>query len=590
MNVPVGFIAKLWSFIKFLPFFISLFILGILKALVISPIAAGIIGVGNSSVIIGLWPAHIIWTFYCVARTKKLGITLKILMLLSLPLPLVLWPIAGILGSFIGGFGFGFFSPILATFEAVGENVADKTYHCIVDGCWETIQGSCTVVRDFTDFCFHSYFSYMDELIMKRPADEKPLEIKLSRLPGCLLVSLVGLLIDVPSITVLALWKSPYMLFTGWKRLIEDFLGREGPFLETVCVPFGGLAIILWPLAVVGSVLAAFMSSFFLGFYAGIVVHQEKSLRMGIAFVVAAVSLFDEYANDLLYLEPGSRLPRPRYRNHVPPDSLHRRNSSYDNGSNVEKDGKEELSDSKLISQRSRTLKAAIQQYKPIKVLDWLFKSCEVNGRKLLHEGLINVRDIEECVVKGDCKKLGTALPAWCILKCLLASAKSDAPGLVISDEADLTITNWPRDKMFQWLIEPLLVMKEQIRILNLDDSEEACLCRAIMICKNETPEDWDNIGFPSEDNVRRAQLQSVIRRLQGIVGSMTRMPTFRRRFQNLVKVLYMEAAKTGALVNYIVSNSTEKKATQSEKLDQTSEETARGGSEHNVANMYRQA
>ena len=31
---------------------------------------------------------------------------------------------------------------------------------------------------------------------------------------------------------------------------------------------------------------------------------------MGLAYVVAAVSLFDEYANDLLYLEPGSRLPR----------------------------------------------------------------------------------------------------------------------------------------------------------------------------------------------------------------------------------------------------------------------------------------
>ena len=68
------------------------------------------------------------------------------------------------------------------------------------------------------------------------------------------------------------------MLFTGWKRLLEDFLGREGPFLETVCVPFGGLAIILWPLAVVASVLAAFLSSFFLGLYAGVIVHQVCSL------------------------------------------------------------------------------------------------------------------------------------------------------------------------------------------------------------------------------------------------------------------------------------------------------------------------
>lgn len=75
-------------------------------------------------------------------------------------------------------------------------------------------------------------------------------------------------------ITAVTLAKSPYMLFRGWKRLFEDLIGREGPFLETVCVPFAGLAILLWPLAVVGAVVAAVISSFFLGLYAGVVVHQ----------------------------------------------------------------------------------------------------------------------------------------------------------------------------------------------------------------------------------------------------------------------------------------------------------------------------
>lgn len=67
-------------------------------------------------------------------------------------------------------------------------------------------------------------------------------------------------------------------------------------------------------------------------------------------------------------------------------------------------------------------------------------------------------------------------------------------------------------------------------------------------------------------------------------MGSMTRMPTFRRRFQNLVKVLYMEAAKTGALVSYIVENSTGSNTSQGDKLDQTSQETDEGKSD--VANI----
>lgn len=64
------------------------------------------------------------------------------------------------------------------------------------------------------------------------------------------------------------------MLFKGWQRLFHDLIGREGPFLETVCVPFAGLAIMLWPLAVVGAVIAAFASSFFLGLYGSIITYQ----------------------------------------------------------------------------------------------------------------------------------------------------------------------------------------------------------------------------------------------------------------------------------------------------------------------------
>lgn len=47
-----------------------------------------------------------------------------------------------------------------------------------------------------------------------------------------------------------------------------------------------------------------------------------------------------------------------------------------------------------------------------------------------------------------------------------------------------------------------------------------------------------------------KRNIYSVCDRLQGIVGSMSRMPTFRRRFQNLVKVLCIEAIQTGVLAN----------------------------------------
>lgn len=180
---------------------------------------------------------------------------------------------------------------------------------------------------------------------------------------------------------------------------------------------------------------------------------------------------------------------------------------------------------------------------------DWLFKACEMNGKILLKDRLIDAKDIEKCILKGDCRKLCVKLPAWCIMQCLLVSAKSDSSGLLITDEMELTITNAPRDKVFEWFIGPLLIMKEQIKGLKLNDGEEMCLTKLIMQHKNQRPEDWDESEFPSDDNVRRAQLQAIIRRLKGIVGSMSRIPTFRRRFKNLTKVLFVEAIQNGLLL-----------------------------------------
>lgn len=543
------FVPKLWSFVSFLPFFFMLLILGLLKAAIIGPVVVGIIVIGNSAIITGLWLAHFVWTYYCVARSKRLGLVLKILVLLLLPLPLSLWPVLGVVGSVLGGIGYGFFAPLLATFEAVGENITDKFYHCFVDGTWSTIIGGCIVVQDFTDFCFHSYFSYMDELIEQIPADEKPMDIELLKLPASLLVSLIGVPVDVPVITAVAIWKSPYMLFRGWKRLLEDLIGREGPFLETVCVPFAGLAIILWPLAVVGAVVTAFISSFFLGLYSGAIAYQEDSICLGLAFIISAVSLFDEYVNELLYLRVGSCFPRPLYRRNM--CSCPERKKCGDNNKKDLENGREGPYTSKLISQHSRTWKQAIHRYKPVQVWGWLLKSCEINGRIFLRDGLIDVKDIEECLLKGNCKKLGIKLPAWSILQCLLASAKSNSSGLVISDDVELTRANGPNDKAFEWFIGPLLVMKEQLKNLQLNANEELCLRYLFMKSNNEKPEEWDT-GFPSGDHVRRAQLQAIFRRLQGLVASMSRIPTFRRRFKNLVKVLYIEAVQAAASANQI--------------------------------------
>uniref|UniRef100_A0A453RD85 Uncharacterized protein n=1 Tax=Aegilops tauschii subsp. strangulata TaxID=200361 RepID=A0A453RD85_AEGTS len=200
------------------------------------------------------------------------------------------------------------------------------------------------------------------------------------------------------------------------------------------------------------------------------------------------------------------------------------------------------------VLHRSKTFMETIQRLRPIQIWDWLFRSCEINGRILLSEGLISSEDIEEFITKGKGKKLSIKLPAWCILHCLIRSAKHDTHGLLISDDVEVTNFNWPKDKVFDWMLGPLLVLKEQMKKLELTEDEELCLQKLIMTNANEKPSDWDDCGFPSSDGVKRAQLQAIIRRLQGIVANMSRIPSFRRRFMSLARALYLEAIDAGTI------------------------------------------
>jgi hypothetical protein len=89
-----------------------------------------------------------------------------------------------------------------------------------------------------------------------------------------LAVALLGLVADIPLITMVALAKSPFMLFKGWGRLLHDLVGRHGACLEAACVPFAGLALVLWPVVVVVSVLFAIVSSPILGLFGAVIVYQ----------------------------------------------------------------------------------------------------------------------------------------------------------------------------------------------------------------------------------------------------------------------------------------------------------------------------
>ncbi|KAG4383134.1 hypothetical protein GLYMA_13G007902v4 [Glycine max] len=196
----------------------------------------------------------------------------------------------------------------------------------------------------------------MDELRENLPPHEKLLDIRLSLLPCCLLVIMVGVSFDMALIISIAIWKSPYMLFKGWKRLLEDLIGIKGPFLETECVPFAGLAIILWPLAVVVAVLAATIFSFFMALYSGVVVHQISIWKTQWRWGLYTLCLWFRFLMNM-----------PIYRRNMSHAVEGKNLGGGDNDLKNRRDGSQ---NSKHSIQQSRSMKWGIQQCRPVQVWD----------------------------------------------------------------------------------------------------------------------------------------------------------------------------------------------------------------------------
>lgn len=81
-------------------------------------------------------------------------------------------------------------------------------------------------------------------------------------------------------------------------------------------------------------------------------------------------------------------------------------------------------------------------------------------------------------------------------------------------DNVALTRLNRPEERVFDWLFEPMTVMKEQLQNLKLTESEELYLYKFCLYNGDKSRMDaWQNGGYPPEEEIRKAQLEGIGRR-----------------------------------------------------------------------------
>ncbi|VVB09358.1 unnamed protein product [Arabis nemorensis] len=84
-----------------------------------------------------------------------------------------------------------------------------------------------------------------------------------------------------------------------------------------------------------------------------------------------------------------------------------------------------------------------------------------------------------------------------------------------------------------------MMVLKDQIRVIKLGESEVRYLEKIVLFGNHKQRiEAWDNRGYTLQENLRAAQIQGISRRMMGIIRSVSKLPTYRRRFRQVVKAL----------------------------------------------------
>lgn len=229
----------------------------------------------------------------------------------------------------------------------------------------------------------------------------------------------------------------------------------------------------------------------------------------------------------------------------------------------------------------SRSLRHQLQEVKIVQIWDDMFRNINLRGRYLVEAGVLNTADLDGWLRGGKSPKwkvVACGLPAYCTLHTLLESAKANCAGILLSDGTDLTMANRPQERMLDWFFEPLLTLKEQLRLANLTEVEEHYLEKLVlMVGDTQRMLDWDNGGVEPVNDIRRGELQALSRRLQGIATAISRLPTYRRHYKRFIKNLLLYALDR---FNTDISSSS---SDESLRFDRTPESSG-SGSLQNIA------
>ena len=270
-------------------------IIGIIKGtIIVAPIFI-ISLLGFTGVAIILLPHDIFLTYKAICKTSIIGINLKILCLLLLPIALISWPILVALASTFYGILYGLFGPTFYTF--------DSDYNLLYGGMGKIFEDTCKFIGDFWDFNYNTYFNYLSQT---RKVDN-PFDINIIQIIiGLILAgygSVVGTIVS-SLLWFIKLFPSIYRLYAFLFERYCDLGGLEMLMFSILFL----IAFFLIPAAGVLALLAYIGY----GFYGGIncaIEGYKHNIGRGIISIWNTIYDIDTLSNSLIFERECSCFP-----------------------------------------------------------------------------------------------------------------------------------------------------------------------------------------------------------------------------------------------------------------------------------------
>lgn len=146
-----------------------------------------------------------------------------------------------------------------------------------------------------------------------------------------------------------------------------------------------------------------------------------------------------------------------------------------------------------------------------------IMRSCEMRGKELLDANVITTADLQNWLKSKNSNEvdiIGVGLPCYAFFQNLVYSIKAGSVGILLHDNLEITHLNRPHEKLLDWFYQPIMVLKEQIKVLSLGEGEIMFLEKSVLFGNNvQRIKGWDNGSLLPQDAVRSAQIEGISRR-----------------------------------------------------------------------------